>query len=167
MSPDIQPTEVDVPATTAVRYEGSSTMDPEAIKNAMGRAFQALQHGADALGVTFAGPPRAIYHTYEPDRIRWTLAFPIAAAPEGATEAGDVSVGDMPGGRALRFTHTGPYDDLPGTYGEITSWMIEQGHMASEADWALFTPMWEEYVDDPESTPPETLRTFVYVPLPA
>lgn len=72
--------------------------------------------------------------------------------------------GELPGGAMRRFTHVGPYDGLSATYGEITKWMIEQGHMASEADWMRFAPMWEEYPDDPESTAPDQLRTYIYIP---
>lgn len=163
MSPDIAPTEVEVPATPAAMVEGSSSWDPEAIKEAMGSAFQTLGAGVAAMQVAVTGPPRAVYHDYQEDGTRWTLAFPIAG-PSGTDSSGEVRVGELAGGPAFRFTHVGPYDDLRDTYGGITAWMIQQGHMTSEADWARFSPMWEEYVDDPESTPSEELRTFIYVP---
>jgi hypothetical protein len=163
MSTDIQPTEVEVPVTAAAMVEGSSSWEPEAIKQAMGSAFQTLGAGVAAMQVSVTGPPRAVYHDYQEGGTRWTLAFPIAD-PAGAESSGEVNVGQLTGGRAFRFTHVGPYDGLSDTYGRITAWMIREGHMASEADWTRFVPMWEEYIDDPESTPPEELRTFIYVP---
>lgn len=162
MSPDIAPAEVEVPPTVAAMVEGSSSWQPEAIKEAMGKAFQTLGAGVAAMGVAVAGPPRAVYHGYEEGGTRWTLAFPIAEA--AAEASGEVTVGELAGGPAFRFTHVGPYEGLSATYGRITAWMMEQGHMASEADWAKYSPMWEEYVDDPDSTPPDELRTFIYVP---
>jgi effector-binding domain-containing protein len=37
--------------------------------------------------------------------------------------------------------------------------------LESEADWAKYMPMWEEYMNDPESTPAEELITNIYVPV--
>lgn len=159
---DITPTEMEIPVTAAVMVDGVSSFEPEEISAAMGRAFQTLGTGLHTLGAEAAGPPRALYH-HDPGRARFTVAFPIAATPEAGT-AGDVRVGELPGGPTFRFTHTGPYARLRETYGRITAWMIEQGHMTSESDWDRYSPMWEEYVDDPDTTPPEALRTFIYLP---
>jgi len=37
--------------------------------------------------------------------------------------------------------------------------------MQSEADWARYTPMWEEYRNDPETTPEAELLTYIYLPV--
>ncbi len=162
---DIAPTEIDVPVTTAVMVDGSSSFDPAEIQAAMGRAFQTLGAGIQTLGVAVAGPPRAVYHGYDANETRWSLAFPVAAPPETGPGS-DLRVGDLPGGPTFRFTHVGPYSGLAVTYARVTAWMIEQGHMAAESDWARYSPMWEEYIDDPDTTPPEELRTFIFVPRP-
>ena len=36
--------------------------------------------------------------------------------------------------------------------------------MRSEADWAKYMPMWEEYMNDPERTPAAELLTHIYLP---
>ncbi len=43
--------------------------------------------------------------------------------------------------------------------------MKGEGLLTSEADWAKFMPMWEEYMNDPRSTPETDLLTYVYVPI--
>ena len=76
-------------------------------------------------------------------------------------------MGELPGGPTLRFTHVGPYERLAATYGEITAWLIDRGHMSTAAEWIRFSPMWEEYIDDPDTTPPDRLRTYIYLPRPS
>jgi len=50
------------------------------------------------------------------------------------------------------------------TYNRIGHWLTAKGLMSSEADWAKFSPMWEEYLTDPQTTPPSELRTYIYLP---
>ena len=76
-----------------------------------------------------------------------------------------MTVDTIPAKRALRFTHRGPYRDLMGTYNRITEFMQAKGMLASEADWARYMPMWEEYLNDPQVTPEADLLTYIYVPL--
>ena len=68
-----------------------------------------------------------------------------------------------PTAKAYRFTHRGPYPDLAQTYRRITAFMKEKGWMESEADWSRYMPMWEEYLNDPETTPPAELLTYIYL----
>jgi hypothetical protein len=37
--------------------------------------------------------------------------------------------------------------------------------MQTEDDWLRYMPMWEEYVTDPDTTPAESLVTYIYLPL--
>jgi effector-binding domain-containing protein len=43
--------------------------------------------------------------------------------------------------------------------------MQTQGLLKTEADWARFMPMWEEYLNDPETVPEAELVTYIYVPI--
>ena len=88
----------------------------------------------------------------------------LAPRADDTGEAGFVDT--LAGGKTLRFTHRGPYAGLMGTYGQITQFMLAKGRMESEADWARYMPMWEEYLNDPETTPEEELLTHIYLPVP-
>ena len=46
------------------------------------------------------------------------------------------------------------------TYGQVTQFMQSQGLLTSEADWARYMPMWEEYLNDPQTTPEADLLTL-------
>jgi len=71
----------------------------------------------------------------------------------------------MAGGKILRFTHHGPYAELMKTYGRVTEFIKAKGSMQSEADWARYIPMWEEYMNDPETTPEADLVTPICLPM--
>jgi effector-binding domain-containing protein len=158
----LKPVEVHVRPVLALQVDRECAM--EDIGAATRSGFAELGEAAGRAGIPFAGPPRAIYTDHSPTFVRFTLAIPV---PESTPvdERGPVRVTTLAGGRALRFTHVGPYDGLAETYGRITEWLMAEGQMKSEADWARFMPMWEEYQGDPETTRPEDLVTHIHLPL--
>jgi effector-binding domain-containing protein len=137
--------------------EGRAAMDPGAISDAMGRAFEAVMDFQDAHGIAEDGPPLAVYYGHSADEIAFRAGVFVTEADARAA-TGDVQAGETPGGEVLHFTHVGPYATLRESYGH----MME--HVASRG-LTLGAPTWEVYVDDPETTPEHRLRTEVYVTL--
>jgi len=162
----LQPAEVEVPPVLAAQVSRRCDAAREAIKEAMGQTFGELMAYFGRQGLAPAGPPRAIYTAYGPEGVAFTVAFPIADPPAAAREDASVSVATIPGGKTLRFFHQGPYSELMTTYGRIMQYLQSKGLMQSEADWARYMPMWEEYLNDPQETPEADLRTYIYLPLP-
>jgi effector-binding domain-containing protein len=161
----LEPVEVMVLPTTAILVEAVSGPAPQQIHAAMAAAFEKLMHALRSCPAQPAAPPRAIYTAYTPEETRFTLAYPIVRAP-GEPPCGEgVSVGTLPSGRTLRFTHHGPYLRLAETYEAITEWLKSHDRMQTEDDWLRYMPMWEEYVTDPDTTPAESLVTYIYLPL--
>ena len=163
--------EVEVPPALAAQFQTRCGPDPSEISAAMGPAFRTLKGFIEQHRLTPAPPPRAIYSAHGPEGTEFTVAMPIAppapasAPATGAPEGGSASIGTLPGARALRFLHRGPYRDMTATYQKITQFMQERGMLQSEADWANYMPMWEEYMNDPRSTPEEELITNIYLPV--
>jgi effector-binding domain-containing protein len=162
----LESTEVEVPPTLAAQMPGQSPADPPAIAAAMDQTFGRLMAFIGRHALRPAGPPRTIYTAYGPAGIKFTVALPVAAPPATPIESGPGSVGSLAGGKALRFTHRGPYASLAATYGQITEFLKAKGLMRSEADWAQYMPMWEEYLNDPQTTPEAELLTYIYLPVP-
>lgn len=157
--------QVSVAATHAAQHRIRCGSDPAAISAAMAPAFGVLMGYVHRHGLQPTAPPRAIYTAHGPQGTEITLAQPVLP-PAAALPAGDVAeVGELPAARALRFTHRGPYRELIRTYGRINAYMHEQGLLRSDSDWAKYMPMWEEYANDPDTTPEAELLTYIYIPL--
>lgn len=156
--------EVIVPPTLVVQVEGV-TCSPTEIESAMSTAFKKLYTTLWAEHLVQAGPPRAIYTSWGPSEVRFTLAIPIERAPGEPIESG-VTVTTLPERTALRFIHRGPYRDIRSTYERIETWLRERGGIKTAADWARYAPMWEEYMNDPAQTPESELLTRIYLTLP-
>jgi len=158
--------EIAVAPVLALQVAGQCGSDPKEIGPAIEAAFGQLAALIEEHALTPAGPPRSIYTSCGPQQMEFIVAMPIAAAPDEAMEDAARSIGTLPGGKTLRFTHRGPYSGLMETYGLITQFMQAQGRMESEADWARYMPMWEEYLNDPHTTPEAELLTHIYLPVP-
>jgi DNA gyrase inhibitor GyrI len=168
MSPvALAPTPVDVPAVTAVQLTRHAGLEPDAIRNAMEDAFQTLGAFLATHRLVPTGPPRAIYGTWGPDGTTFTLALPIREpAPTVPAGADGVTIGPLVAQHAWRFIHRGAYTHLVDTYGQIAEWLTSQGLFHTEADWAKFAPMWEEYLTEPDRTPEGDQLTYIYLPRP-
>ena len=159
-------TEIEVVPVLALQVPGECGCDPSVIGPAIQAAFEKLEQILKKHALTSAGPPRSIYTTYGPEGMKFIVAMPIIAPPAEPIEGAVRSMGTLRGGQTLRFTHRGPYANLMATYGQITKFMLAKGRMESEADWARYMPMWEEYLNDPETTPEAELLTHIYLPVP-
>jgi DNA gyrase inhibitor GyrI len=157
--------EVQSTATLAVQLSAQAGPDPASIGAAIPPAFEAAMSFVTRHGLAMTGQPRTIYTDYRPDGVSFTVALPVAAAPEQPVEQSSIRVDTLPALNTYRFTHHGPYTNLGRTYNRITAFMIERGWMTSETDWARYMPMWEEYLNDPATTPPSELITHIYLPI--
>ncbi|CAB3682620.1 DNA gyrase inhibitor [Achromobacter deleyi] len=84
----------------------------------------------------------------------------------GMSVAPDADLGDelerfeIPAGRCAILTYTGPYNEMDKPY----NWMFSEWLPASGAVPADF-PMFEQYLNDPRTTPPAQLQTRICMPL--
>ncbi|MFD2033036.1 GyrI-like domain-containing protein [Ancylobacter dichloromethanicus] len=87
--------------------------------------------------------------------------FEAAVPFEGATTEkpqNGVAFAASPAGRALRFTHRGPYDAMDPTYEQIANLLDAKDLEAQD----LYV---EEYRSDPRTTSPDDLVIDIWVPL--
>ncbi|HYD52656.1 MAG TPA: GyrI-like domain-containing protein [Gemmatimonadaceae bacterium] len=157
--------EVTTAPTTALLIDRTCPSNASAISAAMAGAFSVLADVLVRSGLTASGPPRAIYTAMGPAEVRFTAAIPIRPVRVLDDRETGAYVGTIRGERALRFVHHGPHDALRDTYFRIEDWLRERGQLRTAADWDRFTPRWEEFLGDPDSTPPEELVTRIYLTL--
>jgi effector-binding domain-containing protein len=162
---ELQFAEVETPPVLAAQVGGQSAPDPSAISAAIGAAFGTLIGFMGRHAVAPGGPPRAVYTAYGREGVSFTVAIPVAPVAAAPPDEPPVTVGSLPAGKAYRFTHRGPYRNLMQTYGNITAFLKAKGCLQSDADWARYMPMWEEYRNDPETTPEADLLTYIYLPV--
>lgn len=74
------------------------------------------------------------------------------------TLAPRVELGELPGGRAVRAVHAGPYDALAGTWNRVEAYIALRGLETAGSPW-------EVYLGDPGSTPEEELVTHIFWPV--
>lgn len=157
--------EVAVPTTLVAKLDVTSGADPAQISAAMGTAMGKVHAFLAQNRAAPAGPPRAIYTNWGPTEVRFTVAVPIGELPAPLIESEGVTVDAIPESSALRFVHRGPYRDLRATYERIEGWLRERGGIKTAADWERYSPMWEEYVGDPTTTPESELVTRIFLTL--
>jgi len=162
---DLEFADVNTAPVLAVQLHSHCAAGPAALGPAIRAAFGPLMNFISRHRLTPTGPPRVIYTNMGGDGISFILAMPVAAGLAEPVDDPSIRVETIEATRALRFRHQGPYENLRHTYSQITEFMKEKGWMKSPADWSRFMPMWEEYANDPEHTPPADLVTFIYLPV--
>jgi len=132
------------------------------IPRIMGEALPEAWMAAERLGLRPV-MPFARYFTFEapgtefePPQIEFEAGWLI----DGVVTYGEgrVEPVQLPGGEVAVATHVGPYELLSQTYDLMQRWVAAHERISSG-------PMWEVYLDDPNTTPMAELRTEVVIPL--
>lgn len=150
------PDTVDIAARPSAVLRAMSTWD-DGYDN-LNRAFQRLQEAMDKAGVKVTGRPISVFLETDDMGFRYEAQLPIEAAPatRPATLPQDIGFGSTPAGRAIRFVHRGPYDDIDSTYEAISAYLDSKGIEVKDA----FT---EEYVNAGTSAGDQALDLNIYV----
>jgi effector-binding domain-containing protein len=121
----------------------------EDLPRLLGMAFEETTKAITLSGARFAGPPFARYLTMAP-RIKAEVGFPFAG---NLVAYGRVYRTTLPGGRAVKAIHVGPYAALADTWEATAAWIRAQGLEIAA------TP-WESYLTEPDAMPPITEIVF-------
>ena len=131
------------------------TRPRDGIGPAMGEAFPKIYHAVVSSGVQPAGMPLARYFDFGEETTTFECAIPV---PAPFTAAGEVGPSEVGGGEAAFALHIGPYATIGQTWAALNAWVTEQGRSAAG-------PFWEVYLDDPQETSENELKTELYIPL--
>lgn len=121
-------------------------------------AFRKLEEELAKAGIAPAGRPLAIFQQFNPDgSFNYDALIPIARAPEGrALLTNEIKFGETPAGKALRFTHSGAYDEVEQTYDMIEVYLEAKGIVVKD-------PIVEEFVTDPKDAADAELKLNIFV----
>ena len=153
-------------------------MYPTTIESFAGASLATLAHQGDyqqigttfdrlfllASGLELIGPATRSFGVYYDDpeqvpadqlRSRAGFTLPDAMAADSTFERFE-----LPATRCAVLEYTGPYSEIEAAYHWLFSeWLPASGHETRDF------PMWEEYVNDPKTTPASELKTRIYLPL--
>ncbi len=128
----------------------------------VGRAWETLcgwagRRGLMGPNVRFLGASYDDPEITPADKLRYDACIIV----DGSVEPeGDIGVQEIGGGRYAVATHEGPYETFSETYAQIYGgWFSRQEFDPGPS------PCLEFYLNDPESTAPDDLRTDVWVPI--
>jgi effector-binding domain-containing protein len=146
--------EVTLPAKPVAMLSGSATWDEgfDKLKAAFGR----IETELGRAGITPAGRPIAVFVQTDDNGFKFDAMIPVdRAPPDRPTLGGDVRFGTTPSGRALRFVHKGPYDDIDSTYETVTAYLDAK-------DIEVKDSFVEEYVTDLTSADDASLEINIF-----
>ncbi|WP_373980868.1 AraC family transcriptional regulator [Achromobacter sp. JD417] len=154
------------------------TMYPVVIENFPGTTLAVLPHRGSyqdigpvfsrafmlAIGRGIATPDTIGYGIYfdDPEQVPESQLRSLAGMPV----APDADIGqelerfEIPAGRCAILTYTGPYNEMRKPY----DWLFAEWLPSSSMAPADF-PMFEQYLNDPRTTPPAQLQTRICLPL--
>jgi effector-binding domain-containing protein len=150
------PTDIVLDARPVLLLRGQSNWD-DGFDNLM-EAFKKLRDEAAKHKLALAGRPQAAFTSTDDYGFKYEAMVILESAPPAAKPAlpKDFALGESPAGKALKFTHSGAYDDIDTTYEAITAYLDEKGLKAKN----LFI---EEYVNDPKTSEDADLQMNILV----
>ena len=127
----------------------------EGLPQEMGRVFGMIAGYLGEMGEYPAGAPYAAYYNMDMQDLDVEIGFPVARALPGK---GDITPGQIPGGKAATCMHIGPYGDVDAAYDALKAYMEAEGYEPGG-------PPYEMYLNDPGEVPEAELQTLVLFPL--
>ena len=156
------------PVQTADPFGESFTLEPKKVVmlkgtanwdsafDALIEAFKQLTALLDKDGIKPSGNPMIVYTSTDDTGFTFIAEIPI---DQDAKNLGkNMSMGNSPDGKALKFVHRGSYDNMDNTYEAITNHLDDKKLEAKDT-------FIEEYITDPLKTAEDKLVINVYVPL--
>src|SRR5205823_14206257 len=119
-------------------------------------SFKVLTTVLDKQGIKSTGNSMIVYTST--DDTGFTFVAQIPVDQDVKNLAKNMSMGQSPEGKSLKFVHRGSYDNMDNTYEAITNHLDEKKLEAKDT-------FIEEYITDPLKTAEDRLVINVYVPL--
>ncbi|MGP7985046.1 GyrI-like domain-containing protein [Rhodoblastus sp.] len=147
--------EENISAHAALETHGATTSDDGYAK--IGEAIARLRAAAQKAGLKESGRPLAVFSDAADSDFQFDAMLPVDAPADARPALGpDISLAQTPSGKALRFEHRGPYDDIDSTYDAITAYLDAKGLDARN----LYA---EEFLNDAKDSSDMKLQVDIHV----
>ena len=123
----------------------------ENLPQVLGQGYAAIAQYLGELGQQPAGPPFAGYFNMDMQDLDIEIGFPIARK---LPEKGEIKISEIPSGKAATCLYTGPYSDIEPAYNALSRWISDNGHESTGV-------VYEFYLNDPDETSPDELKTQI------
>ena len=156
------------PVQTADPFGEPVTLEPKKVVMIKGTAnwdsafdtliefLQGADRAARQAGHQAAGNSMIVYTSTDDTGFTFIAEIPVGQDVKSLGK--NMSMGQSPEGKALKFVHRGSYDNMDNTYEAITNHLDEKKLEAKDT-------FIEEYITDPLKTAEDKLVINVYVPL--
>jgi effector-binding domain-containing protein len=148
--------EVDLPARPVGILRGSANWD--VAYETLQKSFARLAGDLAKAGIKVTGKPIAIFTETDDTSFRFEALLPIEAAPASRPDGlpADIQFGTTPSGKATRFVHQAPYEEIDGTYEAITAYLDSKDVEVKDA-------FIEEYVAMGKDDADPSTQVYIYV----
>lgn len=146
--------DVTLTAKTIIYMKGTGAWD-NALET-LQDAFKSVYAFLDKQGIRRAGPPMTIYTDFDDTNFQFQAAVPIAEAPKDPPK-GDMTVGQTPVGKALKFAYRGAFHQMEDTIYNAIPEYLDEKQLESSGTFI------EEYETDPVTTPDTGFVVTIYV----
>ncbi|UZJ39181.1 MULTISPECIES: GyrI-like domain-containing protein [unclassified Prosthecochloris] len=117
------------------------------------QGFSAIASYLEEKGKKPQGPPFAIYYNMDMDHLEVEFGFPVE---EGIDGNASIQASMTPSGKAVTSLYIGPYEEAEPVYDALMKWISDNELEATGVAYEI-------YLNDPALTPPEQLKTQVYL----
>jgi effector-binding domain-containing protein len=121
----------------------------------MQKAYGAVAQYLGEMGEQPRSPAYAAYYNMDMQNLDVEIGFPVSKKLPGRN---DVKPSKIPAGKYASCVFTGPYSDIEPAYNALTKWIKENGYEVTGIAYEL-------YLNDPDVTPPNELKTEILFPL--
>jgi effector-binding domain-containing protein len=139
------------PHTLSIRTRAAVQELPEVFH----KAYHDIVQYMEELGEKPIGPAYAAYYNMDMQNLDIEMGF-IVKRKFPAKE--NISLGKIPEGRYASYVHTGSYSEIEPAYNFLSKWINDNGYEVKGVSY-------EYYLNDPDTAPPDELKTEILFPL--
>lgn len=144
---------IEQPAQPVLAIRARTAVDN--LPQVLADAYKKIMEYLAEMGESPAGPPFTAYYNTDMQNLDVEIGYPVFETLPGKDE---IKPGEIPPGKYAVCLHIGPYDKIELAYNALGQWIKER-------DLVPTGVAYEHYLNDPQQTPQDQLKTRLAFPL--